>query len=328
MPSHITLHLITVLFKMLSSGQLAYLSTLPLNWSVAKLFCLPEGRLLIQSLTDYLVHIELFEFNLSKEITIDTIIDKSTFCLFAFFQGESVFSDHKGKPISETLGLSSSLSYLRAGSYNWQFTTGQHKFLCITFKEDYFIQKSETIPQFRPLVDASLSTDIPYLALPHCAIAQSLLHLIKKRLVKNAAKLKMDVAVKIIADEILDKYQESLIAKHYDTNTIHKLKVAEITTFIHEHYHEKDIYDSKLLARRFNISERSLMRMVKTTFQMSLHDYILKIRMNKALVELLTSHKTIKEVAANVGYTDQFYFSRVFKKYHKVRPSDVHGMCL
>ncbi|WP_165973190.1 MULTISPECIES: AraC family transcriptional regulator [unclassified Pedobacter] len=33
--------------------------------------------------------------------------------------------------------------------------------------------------------------------------------------------------------------------------------------------------------------------------------------------------RPVKEVASKVGYPDSFYFSRVFKKYHKIKPSEV-----
>jgi AraC-like DNA-binding protein len=328
MQSHFSIQLISALTKILTPDQLAHFTTIPLNWVLAKLYTLREGHMLTQTLSNYLVHIELFEFNIAKDITFNTLVHKSSFFMFVMFQGKSVLSDHLDYPISETMGNSCVLSHLKAGHYNWHFLAGQHKMLCLTFRNDYFIRKGESMPQFKPLIDASLSANVPYLVLPHCASAKHILKLTKKMLVKNSRRQKSDAAINIFIDEVLNHYQESLIAKQYDTHTIHKLKVAEITSYIHQHYHRKDTSQINLLASRFNVSERSLKRMVSSVLQMSLHDYIIKLRMNKALTELSTSNKTVKEIAAEVGYSDPLYFSRVFKNYYKVPPSEVDSLSM
>lgn len=50
------------------------------------------------------------------------------------------------------------------------------------------------------------------------------------------------------------------------------------------------------------------------------HEFILSLRMEKAK-ELLTTDMSIKEVAAAVGFEDQNYFSRMFRKYTGAAPS-------
>ena len=55
----------------------------------------------------------------------------------------------------------------------------------------------------------------------------------------------------------------------------------------------------------------------------SFNRYLTSVRMEKA-VKLMkeTPDIFIKDVAARVGYNDQFYFSRIFRSYMGVCPSD------
>ena len=56
----------------------------------------------------------------------------------------------------------------------------------------------------------------------------------------------------------------------------------------------------------------------------SINEYINKIRINQAFEIIRTENLPIGDVALNCGYTDAFYFSRVFKKYIGMSPSQVY----
>lgn len=51
-------------------------------------------------------------------------------------------------------------------------------------------------------------------------------------------------------------------------------------------------------------------------------NYITLLRMNTALQQLINNKCTIKEIAYELGFTDDAYFSRVFKKYYGITPGD------
>lgn len=50
------------------------------------------------------------------------------------------------------------------------------------------------------------------------------------------------------------------------------------------------------------------------------HEMLTRLKMNEAAAHLIVGHHTVKEVAAQVGYSDPYHFSRVFKKYHGIPP--------
>lgn len=51
-------------------------------------------------------------------------------------------------------------------------------------------------------------------------------------------------------------------------------------------------------------------------------DYFIRLRMNHARELLDSTRSSIKEIAAEMGYDDPFYFSRVFKSVHQVAPAE------
>ena len=54
---------------------------------------------------------------------------------------------------------------------------------------------------------------------------------------------------------------------------------------------------------------------------MSLHHYLLDCKLSYAMQLLLSSNKTISEIAEEIGIGDTQYFSRLFKKHYKSPPS-------
>ena len=55
---------------------------------------------------------------------------------------------------------------------------------------------------------------------------------------------------------------------------------------------------------------------------MSIIDYINNHRIAKAEVMLMDKNISIKDVAYSVGFTDQMYFSKVFKKLKNTTPTE------
>lgn len=58
------------------------------------------------------------------------------------------------------------------------------------------------------------------------------------------------------------------------------------------------------------------------TFDITINQYIINLRMSKAKQYLLESNRKIKEISELVGYRDCNYFIRLFKKTYHITPSD------
>lgn len=68
------------------------------------------------------------------------------------------------------------------------------------------------------------------------------------------------------------------------------------------------------------INVRYLSRLFKRFGAITPHEYIMRLKLNKAASLLLTSNQSVKEVAGLVGFEDPYHFSRNFKKFHGLAP--------
>lgn len=99
-----------------------------------------------------------------------------------------------------------------------------------------------------------------------------------------------------------------------------KKSLIEIREFMSQHYNEP--LSIRQLAEMADISPKYFGDLFKRTFGMSAMSYLTNIRMNQAKRYLIQSDELLREIAIKVGYCDEFYFSRVFKKEVGMPPSD------
>ena len=86
--------------------------------------------------------------------------------------------------------------------------------------------------------------------------------------------------------------------------------------------HLSDMLTLQALCKQFGISQTYLSRLFRKYAGQSFNSYLTLIRMEKAKVLLSESDMLIKDVAAMVGYADQFYFSRLFRSLTGVSPTE------
>ena len=67
------------------------------------------------------------------------------------------------------------------------------------------------------------------------------------------------------------------------------------------------------LAMELGVSYAWLRKMFRQYTGMSPHQYHLQLRLSKARQLLAVSGCSVKEAAAQIGYSDEYYFSRLFK---------------
>lgn len=71
-----------------------------------------------------------------------------------------------------------------------------------------------------------------------------------------------------------------------------------------------------------NMERSYLFRMFKSYTGMSPQEYLIRYKMQYASRLIAIEKYSVGEAAKSVGYDDQFAFSKLFKKYHKVSPSE------
>lgn len=91
-----------------------------------------------------------------------------------------------------------------------------------------------------------------------------------------------------------------------------------IRSFLETHYLELDSLEET--AERCGVSLSYLCRLFQRFDHQTPYRYLLRLRMNHAARLLLDTRKLVKEVAAEMGFTDPFNFSRTFKGCFGISP--------
>ncbi|WP_240941392.1 AraC family transcriptional regulator [Paenibacillus sp. HB172176] len=82
----------------------------------------------------------------------------------------------------------------------------------------------------------------------------------------------------------------------------------------------KEVITIEQLARMAEISPKYYVSLFKKTYGKTAMDYVKEVRVNRAKRLMLQEGALLRDVAYQVGYHDEFYFSRIFKKEVGVSP--------
>ncbi|RUS49062.1 response regulator [Cohnella sp. AR92] len=96
--------------------------------------------------------------------------------------------------------------------------------------------------------------------------------------------------------------------------------ISEIKEFIDQNYFE-DIKVS-MFTEKYFLSREYLMKLFKQQYGFGIHEYVQKIRMDKAKELLSHSELKIQEISEMLGYKDKNYFSKAFRNYFSLSPTE------
>jgi two-component system, response regulator YesN len=119
-------------------------------------------------------------------------------------------------------------------------------------------------------------------------------------------RIKREIAI------FLKKVKKSILQK----NNI----IADIEKYLQENF-DRDVKLQEI-SEHFYISREYISRKFKQEFNENISDYIVRIRMGKAKSLLKNSQLKIYEIASMIGYQDDKYFRKVFKKVEGMTPNE------
>lgn len=121
-------------------------------------------------------------------------------------------------------------------------------------------------------------------------------------------------------EEIFDYLLQLLNTEHTEDNIIHiPATVSKLKQYLYDHFSEE--LNLTRISREFYLTPSYLCEIFKKYTGCTITGYLLKIRMEKASDILLHTDLSLVEIAAQVGYSDYNYFSRLFKRYFNISPN-------
>ncbi len=90
-------------------------------------------------------------------------------------------------------------------------------------------------------------------------------------------------------------------------------------SYIEENFNKKQNLD--MLSKRFGLSTNYICNLFSKHYNTTLTRFLTKIRMENAVKLIEERSMTFKQIALECGYSDYYYFCRVFKEYYGSSPS-------
>ncbi len=112
----------------------------------------------------------------------------------------------------------------------------------------------------------------------------------------------------------------SLASSSAEHGNVDDFVVNRAMAYLNENFDREIDYEQ--LALDLDIAYNRFRSVFKKQTGLPLHQYLLKVRMDRARELLRLRQYTIKEIADKVGFEDPLYFSRLFKKLVGVAPSE------
>ncbi|MED3800467.1 helix-turn-helix domain-containing protein [Lysinibacillus xylanilyticus] len=126
------------------------------------------------------------------------------------------------------------------------------------------------------------------------------------------------LSVKVSFYEFIYRVFQELAEGQGKPHDIDKAELARL--YIEQHIREP--LSIQALADLLNISTRHLLRIFKARYEVGPQIYLQELRIEKAKHYLIANHYGIKEIAISLGFEDENYFSRAFKKATNMAPSN------
>lgn len=291
MQSHTELHLDNIRsegFK--QREQHSGNSSADCEWSEYEL---SNGKIMVRSISSFFAFIEMIEYSVTKEVTIEFSVIEPTFYMSVNLKS------------ADTL-----LCYRPTGRYRMTLSAGSNTIMLITLRTDWFLYKCKNIPEFRHLVLPFYRGESKKVNLCSVSIGASLFKAFKTFQSKSK---KLDDGY-LFVNGCIEKYYNNIKARN-NTLLYHNETAVKIAQYVAEYFKTDRVDNISDLLETFRLSERNFARLAKLAFGRPFHEEIIKLRMEYAMDLLLTTDLPIKKIAILSGYKDSHYFSKAFKKY-------------
>lgn len=116
-------------------------------------------------------------------------------------------------------------------------------------------------------------------------------------------------------------YDKGLKTVNNECITNNRLK--NIFSFINENYTEQ--FSLEDISNHVNLSRSECCRFFKNSIGQTLFEYIIDFRINKSIELLLSSDKSIAEIAYEVGFNNQSYFTKCFTSIKNKTPKTLRN---
>lgn len=131
--------------------------------------------------------------------------------------------------------------------------------------------------------------------------------------------IKVKYLASAIVAEIFEKYSALYVAEKKNNNELNQNSLQKTLNFIESNLHKNISADQ--LAAMSGVKYAQFSRLFKATMQVTLHQYIIQRRIEKARILLSETELKIVEIAQECGFSDQVHLTRLFNRSLGISPA-------
>lgn len=121
---------------------------------------------------------------------------------------------------------------------------------------------------------------------------------------------------------ILECYKKAIEYQKENRDTKAYFIAESAKKYVEEHYINPEL-TIEHISRHLFVNQTYLRRMFKGEMNMTISEFLTKIRMEKAKQLITNNEYKLTAISEMVGYSESSYFSKCFKKYYGISPSGV-----
>lgn len=286
-----------------------------------------EGSVIVQNFSNYLLHLEVYDFDLQTNLDASFIVEQPTFFIFGLLNGTIGFSSSKGEKLTEVNAGFFYATYNLPDQYNVnQLSAGRHSFFYISPKTEWLASKAKDLPSMEKFIGDFVRGARTIGYMPRCIIdaktRKILVNLFNPRKIKDED---VDIQVLYRTMQLLKRYDLLIFSGSYIYLDHQKEQIRAIQRYLNDNSTSIQSGDIQKIADQFYFSRRTLIRLFKNETGYSIKQYIEKCRMEFAAKLLSDDNYTISSIAKMCGYKDESYFSKVFREYFGQSPLKVRN---
>jgi two-component system response regulator YesN len=203
----------------------------------------------------------------------------------------------------------------------------------INFLFTSFIQKNffDSIQKLEELFIYFLKSNMDFDLLNDCMQRLEMLYFTLILIYKNKTEenaVSFSIKHEIIEEDYFEVYKHFKSLKKWLDTSGKKINSLVLQTIILINNHYEESISLSIIAEKINTTETYLCYLFKKEVGLNYNDYLTYIRINRAKSLISRKDKKINEVAEEVGFYDPRYFSRIFKKYTGLTPSEYKHISL
>lgn len=274
--------------------------------------------------TGYLgTHIHLGEINAKKDVLLKFTVRRPMVFLIFLLEGTITFRNWQGQVVSLAKARTFYMTYSPLHTFSYSMLRGKHTIMVAALERDWLLPTRARYPGFTRLLESWQKEKKTMVILPRCAIGQRVNRLLESIRTSPVKSLEGGIEISRLLMDCINIYHELVTARQQAPDRLPVIQAKMLREYLHRHYTSNARCRMKRIAQDLQLSPWQVREIARKYFGMSVHDYVVKLRMERARQLLLNTRRKISEIGYAVGFSEAASFTRTFKKYHGKRPKDI-----